>query len=88
MCVCDATQWLLVLGRDLQQTPTQTERERGIERLGEICMFAKITLKRIAGQLRKLLLLFPSRTKFYYKTNAEDFRVRTLVIMSGMPNVD
>lgn len=54
-------------------------------------MFAnieKITLKRIAGQLRKLLLLFPNRTKFYYKTNAEDFRVRTLVIMFGMPNVD
>lgn len=54
-------------------------------------MFAnieKITLKRIAGQLRKLLLLFPSRTKFYYKTNAEDFHVRALVIMFGMPNVD
>lgn len=67
-------------------TDPDPDRER--ERLGEICMFAKITLKRIAGQLRKLLLLFPSRTKFYYKTNAEDFRVRTLVIMFGMPNVD
>lgn len=70
-------------------TDPDPDRER--ERLGEICMFAnieKITLKRIAGQLRKLLLLFPSRTKFYYKTNAEDFHVRALVIMFGMPNVD
>lgn len=33
----------------------------------------KITLNRIAVQLRKLLLLFSSRTKSYYKTNAEDF---------------
>lgn len=69
-------------------TDPDPDRERDSERLGEICMFAKITLKRIAGQLRKLLLLFPSRTKFYYKTNAEDFHVRALVIMFGMPNVD